>query len=132
VESTEENPRRACWHASGGELAPVQGHQAPEKPPLANSAAALSKGDAAAGELRLGKVCCVPTARITFALPSHGPVARVSAAAFAVSNSFATLISFLSGAAWDMAGKVDTALIPILLGTLPISILAPTLAPRRT
>jgi hypothetical protein len=36
------------------------------------------------------------------------------------------LISFLSGAAWDMAGKVDAALIPIVLGTLPISILAPT------
>jgi hypothetical protein len=42
------------------------------------------------------------------------------------------LISFLSGAAWDMAGKVDAALIPIFLGTLPISILAPTLALRRT
>jgi MFS transporter, CP family, cyanate transporter len=58
-------------------------------------------------------------------------VARTSAAAFAISNSFAMLISFLSGAAWDMAGKVDAALIPIFLGTLPISILAPTLALRR-
>jgi CP family cyanate transporter-like MFS transporter len=58
-------------------------------------------------------------------------VARTSAAAFAISFSFAMLISFLSGAAWDMAGKVSAALIPILLGTLPISILAPTLALRR-
>jgi hypothetical protein len=52
-------------------------------------------------------------------------VARTSAAAFAISFSFAMLISFLSGAAWDMAGKVYAALIPIFLGTLPISILAP-------
>jgi MFS transporter, CP family, cyanate transporter len=58
-------------------------------------------------------------------------VARTSAAAFAISYSFAMLISFLSGAVWDMAGKVDAALIPIFLGTLPISILAPTLALRR-
>jgi MFS transporter, CP family, cyanate transporter len=58
-------------------------------------------------------------------------VARTSAAAFAISYSFAMLISFLSGAAWDMAGRVDATLIPILLGTLPISILAPTLALRR-
>jgi CP family cyanate transporter-like MFS transporter len=58
-------------------------------------------------------------------------VARTSAAAFAISYSFAMLISFLSGAAWDMAGKVDAALIPIFLGTLPISILAPTLALTR-
>jgi hypothetical protein len=55
----------------------------------------------------------------------------MSAAAFAVSYSFAMLISFLSGAAWDVEGRVDAALIPILLGTLPISILAPTLALRR-
>jgi CP family cyanate transporter-like MFS transporter len=59
-------------------------------------------------------------------------VARTSAGAFAIGFSFAMLISFLSGAAWDMAGKVDAALIPIFLGTLPISILAPTLALRRT
>jgi len=58
-------------------------------------------------------------------------VARTSAAAFSISFSFAMLISFLSGTAWAMAGKVDAALIPILLGTLPISILAPTLALRR-
>lgn len=55
-------------------------------------------------------------------------VARTSAAAIAISFSFAMLISFLSGAAWDMAGEVYVALIPIFLGTLPISILAPTLA----
>lgn len=45
----------------------------------------------------------------------------------AISFSFAMLISLLSGAAWDMAGAVYAALIPIFLGTLPISILAPTL-----
>lgn len=58
-------------------------------------------------------------------------VARTSAAAFAISYSFAMLISFLSGAAWDVVGKVDAALIPIFLGTLPISILAPSLALRK-
>jgi MFS transporter, CP family, cyanate transporter len=58
-------------------------------------------------------------------------VARTSAAAFAISSSFAMLMSFFSGAAWDMGGKVGAALIPILLGTLPISMLAPTLALRR-
>jgi CP family cyanate transporter-like MFS transporter len=58
-------------------------------------------------------------------------VARTSAAGFAISFGFATLISFLSGAVWDMVGTVDAALIPILLGTLPISLLTPTLALRR-
>jgi CP family cyanate transporter-like MFS transporter len=55
-------------------------------------------------------------------------VARTSAAAFAISYGFAMLISFVSGAAWDAAGNVDAALIPIFLGTLPILILTPTLA----
>jgi CP family cyanate transporter-like MFS transporter len=55
-------------------------------------------------------------------------VARTSAAAFAISYGFAMLISFLSGAAWDTAGNVDAALIPIFLGTLPILIFTPTLA----
>ena len=55
-------------------------------------------------------------------------VARTSAAAFAISYGFAMLISFLSGAAWDRAGSVDAALIPIFLGTLPILIFTPTLA----
>jgi CP family cyanate transporter-like MFS transporter len=59
-------------------------------------------------------------------------VARTTAAALAISWSFAMLISFLSGGAWDLAGNVDAALIPIFLGTLPISILAPTLALRRS
>ena len=58
-------------------------------------------------------------------------VARTSAAGFAISFGFAMLISFLSGAVWDLLGKVDAALIPILLGTLPISILTPTLTLKR-
>jgi CP family cyanate transporter-like MFS transporter len=60
--------------------------------------------------------------------PHPDEVARTSAAAFAISYGFAMLISFVSGAAWDMAGNVDAALIPILLGTLPILVLTPTLA----
>ena len=59
-------------------------------------------------------------------------VARTSAAGFAISFGFAMLISFLSGAMWDLVGNVDAALIPILLGTLPIAILAPTLVARRS
>jgi MFS transporter, CP family, cyanate transporter len=58
-------------------------------------------------------------------------VARTSAAALAISFGFAMLISFLSGAAWDMVGNADAALIPIFLGTLPILILTPTLALRK-
>ncbi len=58
-------------------------------------------------------------------------VARTSAAAFAISYGFAMLISFVSGAAWDAAGNVDAALVPILLGAMPILILTPTLALER-
>ena len=54
-------------------------------------------------------------------------VARTSAAAFAIGYGFAMLASFCSGAAWDATGRVDAAFIPILLSTLPIAILAPTL-----
>jgi CP family cyanate transporter-like MFS transporter len=63
----------------------------------------------------------------------HHPedVARTTAAALGISWSFAMLISFLSGGAWDLVGKVDAALIPIFLGTLPILLLTPTLDLRR-
>jgi MFS transporter, CP family, cyanate transporter len=59
-------------------------------------------------------------------------VARTSASAFAISYSFAMLISLLAGAAWDATTKVDFALIPIALGTVPILILIPTLNLRRS
>jgi hypothetical protein len=42
------------------------------------------------------------------------------------------LISFLSGAAWDIAGNVNVIMIPILLGTLPLTILTPNLVFNRT
>lgn len=58
-------------------------------------------------------------------------VARTSAAAFAISYGFAMLISFVSGAAWDMANNVNAALIPILIGALPILALTPTLELKR-
>lgn len=58
-------------------------------------------------------------------------VARVSASAFAVSYGFAMLVSFVSGLAWDRAGSVNAALISILLGVLPIVVLAPTLDLRK-
>ena len=59
-------------------------------------------------------------------------VARTSASAFAISYSFAMLISLLAGAIWDVTGKVDYALIPIVLGILPILVLVPTLSLRRS
>jgi CP family cyanate transporter-like MFS transporter len=55
-------------------------------------------------------------------------VALTSAAAFAISYGFAMLISLIAGAAWDLAGNVNAALIPILLGSLPILIATPTFA----
>ncbi|MGA8901706.1 CynX/NimT family MFS transporter [Bradyrhizobium sp.] len=55
-------------------------------------------------------------------------VAVTSAAAFAISYGFAMLVSLVSGAAWDLAGNVNAALIPILLGSLPILLAAPTFA----
>ena len=57
-------------------------------------------------------------------------VARTSAAAFAISYGYAMLISFLSGATWDLAGNVIAALIPILLGALPIFFVARRLVPQ--
>ncbi len=57
-------------------------------------------------------------------------VAMTSAAAFAISYGFAMLISFVSGVAWDAAGSVNAAFIPILLGSLPILIAVPAFARR--
>jgi MFS transporter, CP family, cyanate transporter len=59
-------------------------------------------------------------------------VALTSASAFAISYSFAMLISLLAGAAWDVTGKVDYAQIPIAMGALPILILVPTLSLKRS
>jgi MFS transporter, CP family, cyanate transporter len=58
-------------------------------------------------------------------------VARTSASAFAISYSFAMLISLTAGAVWDGTGKVEFVLIPIVLGILPILGLVPTLRFRR-
>ncbi|MGH6715579.1 MAG: CynX/NimT family MFS transporter, partial [Bradyrhizobium sp.] len=59
---------------------------------------------------------------------SPDDVALTSASAFAISYGFAMLISFISGTAWDLAGNVNAALIPILLGSFPILIAVPTFA----
>jgi CP family cyanate transporter-like MFS transporter len=59
---------------------------------------------------------------------SPNDVALTSAASFAISYGFAMLISFLSGVAWDLAGNVNAALIPILLGSLPILVAVPKFA----
>jgi CP family cyanate transporter-like MFS transporter len=57
-------------------------------------------------------------------------VALTSAGAFAICYGFAMLISFLSGATWDLVGNVNAALIPIFLGSLPILFFMPTFAGR--
>lgn len=58
--------------------------------------------------------------------PNDVPLA--SAAAFAIGYGFAMLISFLSGAVWDLVGNVNAAFILILLGSFPILIAAPNFA----
>jgi CP family cyanate transporter-like MFS transporter len=58
--------------------------------------------------------------------PSDVP--RASAAAFAIGYGFAMLISFVSGAAWDLFGNVNAAFIPIIIGSLPILVAAPHFA----
>jgi CP family cyanate transporter-like MFS transporter len=55
-------------------------------------------------------------------------VSLASAAAFAIGYGFAMLMSFLSGAVWDLVGSVNAAFVPILLGSLPILIAAPSFA----
>jgi MFS transporter, CP family, cyanate transporter len=73
-------------------------------------------------------VLCLALAPLLCRDPDN--VARTSAAAFAISYGYAMLISFLSGAAWDLAGNVIAALIPILLGMLPIFFVARRLVPQ--
>jgi MFS transporter, CP family, cyanate transporter len=58
-------------------------------------------------------------------------VALTSAAALSIGYGFAMLISLVSGAAWDLAGHAHAAMIPILLGSLPIFIATPTFAPTK-
>lgn len=55
-------------------------------------------------------------------------VALTSAAALAIGYGFAMLVSFVSGVAWDWAGYAGAALIPIMLGCLPILMATPTFA----
>jgi MFS transporter, CP family, cyanate transporter len=55
-------------------------------------------------------------------------VAPTSATALAIGYGFAMLVSFVSGVAWDWAGHAGAALIPILLGCLPILVATPKFA----
>jgi CP family cyanate transporter-like MFS transporter len=57
-----------------------------------------------------------------------GDVPLASAAAFAIGYGFAMLISFVSGAAWDLVGNVNAAFIPMLLGSFAMPFAAPRLA----
>jgi CP family cyanate transporter-like MFS transporter len=83
----------------------------------------------------LGAICggalvlCLALAPLLCRHPDD--VARTSAAAFAISYGYAMLVSFLSGVAWDLAGTVIATLIPILLGTVPIFVMARRLLPQR-
>jgi MFS transporter, CP family, cyanate transporter len=55
-------------------------------------------------------------------------VALTTAAALAIGYGFAMLVSLVSGAAWDWAGYAGAALVPILLGCIPILIATPSFA----
>ena len=55
-------------------------------------------------------------------------VASTSAAAFAIAYGFAMLVSFVSGAAWDLARNINAALVSILFGSLPILFATPRFA----
>ncbi len=57
-------------------------------------------------------------------------VAPTSAAAFAIGYGFGMLVSLIAGAAWDLAGNAGFALVPVLLGCIPILIAAPKFARR--
>ena len=57
-------------------------------------------------------------------------VAPMSAAAIAIGYGFGMLVSLIAGAAWDLAGTASAALIPILLGCIPILIAAPKFTRR--
>ena len=59
-------------------------------------------------------------------------VAPTSAAALAIGYGFAMVVSFFSGVAWDWAGQASAALVPILLGCLPILIATPAFARKGT
>ena len=54
----------------------------------------------------------------------------MSAAAIAIGYGFGMLVSLIAGAAWDLAGTASAALIPILLGCIPILIAAPKFTRR--
>jgi CP family cyanate transporter-like MFS transporter len=59
-------------------------------------------------------------------------VAFTSAAAFAIAYGFAMLMSFLSGAAWDLARDIDAALVVVFFGSLPILFATPRLTAMRS
>jgi MFS transporter, CP family, cyanate transporter len=82
------------------------------------SLAGFSLGAALALALALAPLLC----------DDPNDVALTSAAASAIAYTFAMLVSFLSGVAWDWAGNVNAVLIPILLGSLPILVSVPRFA----
>jgi CP family cyanate transporter-like MFS transporter len=73
--------------------------------------------------------CCGVSLTLGLALPpllsQPDDVARTSAATFVISYGFAMIISLLCGAAWDISGIAGFAFLPIMMGALPVLILAP-------
>ncbi|HUN98241.1 MAG TPA: MFS transporter [Bradyrhizobium sp.] len=55
-------------------------------------------------------------------------VALTSAVAFAIGYGFAMIVSVIAGIAWDLVGSASAALVPILLGCLPILVAPPAFA----
>ena len=83
---------------------------------------------AAAAGFSLGSGLVLGLALAPLLCDNPNEVALTSAAALAIGYGFAMLISLVSGMAWDLAGHAKAALIPILLGSLPIFVATPVFA----
>jgi CP family cyanate transporter-like MFS transporter len=87
---------------------------------------------AAVSGFSLGSALVLGLALAPLLCDNPNEVALTSAAALAIGYGFAMLISLISGLAWDLAGHATAALIPILLGGLPIFVVTPAFARTTT
>ena len=87
---------------------------------------------AALSGFSLGSALVLGLALAPLLCDNPNEVALTSAAALAIGYGFAMLISLVSGLAWDLAGHATAALIPILLGGLPIFVATPAFARTTT
>ena len=64
-------------------------------------------------------------------LSKPSDVARLSAGMFTVSYTVAVTVSVLSGASWDLTGKVASVFVPMAAAVLPMVLLTATIPMRR-